>query len=72
MTDLTLDSFAGFPDTTVATGRWEPCPTFAGDGPGSGVCAGCGWLVDDHTGDAVIRRLPARAPRSLPPRRQAS
>jgi hypothetical protein len=70
MTDLTLDPGA---DAAWAAGQWEPCPAFAADGPGSGVCAGCGWLLDDHDhpGKAVIRRLP-RAPRSLPSRRLAS
>ena len=72
MTDLTLDPLAGFADATVAAGRWEPCPTFAPDGPASGVCAGCGWLLDDHPADFVVRRLPARAPRSPAPRRLAS
>jgi hypothetical protein len=69
MNGLTLDPGA---DAALAAGRWEPCPTFAADGPGSGVCTGCGWLLDDHPGDAVIRRLPRRAPRSLPSRRLAS
>jgi len=29
--------------------RFEPCVTFhAGDERDLGVCAGCGWPVDDH------------------------
>ena len=72
MTDLTLDPLAGFADATVAAGRWEPCPSFVSDDLASAVCGGCGWLLDDHPADSVVRRLPARAPRSLPPRRLAS
>lgn len=52
--------------------RWEPCVTFAPDGAGSPVCGDCGWLLDDHRGSAVVRRLRVRAPRSAQPRRLAS
>lgn len=27
---------------------WEPCPEFGADATEPGVCAGCGWLEDDH------------------------
>jgi hypothetical protein len=31
----------------VSTG-WEPCPNFAAAAAASPVCAGCGWLADEH------------------------
>jgi hypothetical protein len=66
---LTLD-----PDTeaALAAGRWEPCASFASDGSGSPACSDCGWIADDHFGDAVIHRLAARAPTPAQPRRLAS
>ena len=69
MTDLTLDLA---PDAGPAVGRWEQCGAFAPDGAGSPVCAGCGWLLDDHAEIAVIRRLPTRARKPAQPRRLAS
>lgn len=42
--------------------RFEPCPAFDADGTGSPVCAACGWLADDHPGDAAVHALPARRP----------
>lgn len=65
MTDLTLD-------LGPAAGRWEPCAGFAADGTDIPVCGDCGWLADDHHGDAVIRRLSARTRSSEQPRRLAS
>jgi hypothetical protein len=61
-------------DTDLVRGRWEPCAVFAPEVTDSQVCGDCGWLHDDHLGDAVIRQLPARAPRprSALPRRLAS
>ena len=56
----------------LAAGRWEPCGSFATDHAGSPVCSDCGWIADDHRGDAVIHRLPARAPKTAQPRRLAS
>ena len=65
MTDLTLE-------LAPAVGRWEQCGAFAPDGSGSPVCAGCGWLLDDHAEIAVIHRLPTRARKPAQPRRLAS
>ena len=70
MTDLTTDLTNT--DAGLAVGRWEQCGAFAADGPGSPVCAGCGWLRDDHAESAVIRRLPTRVRRSAQTRRLAS
>ena len=67
MPDLTLA-----PDAGPAIGRWEQCGAFVPDGAGSPICAGCGWLLDDHAEHAVIRRLPTRVRRSPQPRRLAS
>ncbi len=30
---------------------WEPCPEFGTDPAEPGVCAGCGWLEDDHAAE---------------------
>jgi hypothetical protein len=54
-----------------ASSRWEPCLVFTAEVADSQVCGDCGWLHDDHRGDAVIHRLP-RAPRIAQPRRRAS
>jgi hypothetical protein len=61
-------------DAELVSGRWEPCAAFAAEVADSQVCGDCGWLHDDHRGDAVVRRLPARSPRlrSAEPRRLAS
>jgi hypothetical protein len=61
-------------DAELVSGRWEPCAAFTAEVPDSQVCGACGWLHDDHAGDAVVRRLPTRAPRlrSSEPRRLAS
>jgi hypothetical protein len=66
--DITLDAA----DADLVSGRWEPCAAFAAEVPDSQVCGDCGWLHDDHEGDAVVHRLPARAPRVVEPRRLAS
>jgi hypothetical protein len=59
-------------DDDVMSGRWEPCHAFAPEVADSQVCGECGWLHDDHRGDAVIHRLPVRVPSSTQPRRLAS
>ena len=38
-------------DAVVA---WEPCLEFAADPTEPGVCAGCGWLEDDHAHEAPL------------------
>jgi hypothetical protein len=48
----------------VATGRWEPCATFAGDV--GARCSDCGWLDDDHRTDASVTALPRRVPAQEP------
>jgi hypothetical protein len=71
MTDTnTLDAA----DADLVSGRWEPCAEFTAEVPDSQVCGECGWLHDDHVPDAVVRRLPVRAPRrrAAEPRRLAS
>jgi hypothetical protein len=44
-------------DTDLVRGRWEPCAVFAPEVTDSQVCGDCGWLHDDHLGDAVIRHF---------------
>jgi hypothetical protein len=68
----TTRRFSPTTDLDPAGGRWEPCLTFTCAGDGSPVCGNCGWLLDDHRTDAVVRRLPARAPKVVQPRRLAS
>ena len=70
--DMTLNMTVETADADLVSGRWEPCEVFAPEVPDSQVCGDCGWLHDDHRGDAVVRRLPVRAPRSAQPRRLAS
>jgi hypothetical protein len=70
--DMTVDVTLETADTDLVSGRWEPCEGFAPEVPDSQVCGDCGWLHDDHRGDAVIRQLPVRQPRSVQPRRLAS
>jgi hypothetical protein len=42
----------GTEDTGLAPAvDWEPCPDFTPDAAEPGVCAGCGWLEDDHVVD---------------------
>jgi hypothetical protein len=55
-------------DQPVST-RWEPCPEFSPDLAASPVCAGCGWLEDEHATDAVVHHLPGPV---VPARRLAS
>ena len=60
----------------LVSGLFEACSVFEATGDGSPVCAGCGWLVADHSGDHVaavaeVRALPAR-PRTRRPKRLAS
>ena len=59
-------------DAHLAAGQWEPCADFTGTHADSPVCAGCGWLDQDHIRDAVVRPLRAPAPRSVRPRRLSS
>jgi hypothetical protein len=67
LTDLTDD-----PDIDLASGRWEPCPTFSSEVADSQVCGDCGWLDDDHHEPAVVRQLPVRVRPAAQPRRLAS
>jgi hypothetical protein len=34
--------------------RWEPCLSACPDETGTGVCATCGWLVEDHGPDQSL------------------
>lgn len=51
--------------------RFEACCEFAPDEADHAVCEACGWLLEDHTGDAggaaAVAELPVRA--SVPVRR---
>ncbi len=47
-------------DPEVMPVRWEPCPDVHPDGMAAGLCATCGWPVDDHEGGASSL-TPARA-----------
>jgi hypothetical protein len=52
--------------------RWEACSGFSPAGPGSHVCADCGWLAAEHGAGAVVRRLPITPAKARRPRRLAS
>jgi hypothetical protein len=41
------------------TVRFEPCADFVADAMANQVCAGCGWLSDEHaSAGAEVRELP--------------
>jgi hypothetical protein len=63
---------AGPTETDFACSRWEPCAGFVPEVTASQICGDCGWLDDDHAGEAVVRRLPTPRPRAAVPRRLAS
>jgi hypothetical protein len=72
--DLTSDLVPGAQMAAgqMAAGRWEPCADFTGTHADSPVCAGCGWLDQDHVRRAAVRPLRVPARRSARPRRLAS
>ena len=47
-----LDRFGA--ETQPVNSRWEPCPAFSAAGPGSPVCAGCGWLDGEHSAHPLL------------------
>ena len=71
---LTLPFPANLDDTDDAPllSRWEACAAFATAGPGSQVCATCGWLAAEHGSGAVVRRHPSARGLARPTRRLAS
>jgi hypothetical protein len=58
------------------TVRFEACDGFVTDGSGTDVCAGCGWLHDEHAArarrGADVRVLRPRRPSGRAAQRKAS